>query len=360
LLTQELGQPDWGIWLGVFDNQKAALALDRMARAAWETDWGLRSIPADDPLYIGDSYGHGSVWPLGTGVQALACYRYHRPLQGFPLWYELVEQSFLNSLGHVPEVLSGDFYRELDVSVPEQIWSSGMVITPLMRGLLGLEPYAPMSKLRFAPHLPPDWPRVSIRGLQIGRSKLDLEMEQAANQVTLGVKTSGAPVEIEFGPEIPLGSGEERSGEGLRGAGVRAMLNGRRHPVTVEAHANDLHALAKFSADQSTELVIAFPPGVRPWLPNAPLHIGDASSGLRILSSRLDGRTYRAELEGVPGACSAFEIFTPWQVKRVTGGKVSAHHGDDWQFIASPNPEACSPSAAGAYQAWTLQVDFAP
>jgi len=352
LLTQELGQPNWGIWLGAFDNDKAERALDRTAHASWVADWGLRSVPQGDPLYVGDSYGHGSVWPLGTGVQALAFYRYHRPLQAYPLWRALVEQSFLNSPGHVTEVLSGDFCRELDVSVPEQIWSSGMVITPLIRGLLGLEPYAPMAKLVMAPHLPPDWPGVKIRGLKIGRSTLNLEMEQAESQVTLKLDSSGPPVQIEFSPEIPLGSA------GPRGEALQAMLNGRRIPVMLESHAQDAHAKLKFSADQKTELTIAFKAGVRPWLPSRTLNIGDGSRGLRILSSSLQGHTYRAEVEGVPRACSAFVISSPWQVRQVTGGKLSAHQGNEWWLIASATPESCHPRAQGSYQTWVLQVDF--
>ena len=354
LLRQELSQPNWGIWLGAFDDDKAEAVLDRMARASWAADWGVRSIPTGDPLYGGDSYGHGSVWPLGTGVQALAFYRYHRPLQAFPFWNALVDQSFLNSLGHVPEVLSGDFYRELDVSVPEQIWSSGMVITALMRGLLGLEIYAPMAKLTLAPHLPPNWPAVKIRGLKIGRSTLNLAMEQSDSRVTLKVENSGPPVEIAFSPEIPLMSG------GARGEALRATLNGRSVPVTLEAHAQDAHAKVEFSADQQTDLRITFPPGVRPWLPQEPLNIGDASHGLRILSSGLQGHTYRAEVEGVPGACSALAIATPWQVKQTTGAKVMTHHASDWRFIASPAPEACDPTVGGTYQTWTLQVEFTP
>ena len=109
LLTQELSQPNWGTWMGVFDEEKSDLALDNMAHARWEADWGTRSVSSGDPLYIGDSYGHGSVWPLGTGIQALAFYSHHRPLAAFPLWHTLVEQSFLNSLGHVPEVSRATF-----------------------------------------------------------------------------------------------------------------------------------------------------------------------------------------------------------------------------------------------------------
>jgi len=94
LLTQELSQPNWGIWMNVFDTGQSSRALDSMARARWESDWGVRSIPTDDPLYIGDSYGHGSVWPLGTGIQALAFYRHNRPLDAYPLWHALEESRF--------------------------------------------------------------------------------------------------------------------------------------------------------------------------------------------------------------------------------------------------------------------------
>jgi glycogen debranching enzyme len=347
LLTQELGQPNWGIWLGVFDSEKAQRALDRMARADWESDWGLRSIPLRDPLYVGDSYGHGSVWPLGTGVQALAFYRYHRPLEGYPLWQALVNQSFLNSPGHVSEVFSGDFYRELDVSVPEQIWSSGMVITSFLRGLLGLEPDAPEGKLVWTPHLPPSWPGVTIRNLRIGPSTLNLEMEQSESQVRLKVENSGPAIIIKFSPQVPLGS-----------KNLRASVNRRPLPSALRSFSQDLHAQVEFTAEGRMEADLNFQPGVRAGLPLAAPKIGDKSRGLRVLSSGLEGQTYRAKGEGVPGACSPLVLFTPWQVRQVTGGKLASHQGKEWRFIVSPTPEACG--GDGSYQTWDFQVEFAP
>lgn len=347
VLTQELGQPNWGIWLGVLDPEKAERVLDRMARASFEADWGLRSIPADDPLYGATTYGHGSVWPLGTGVQALAFYRAHRPLQAYPLAHSLVEQTFLNSLGHVPEVFAGDFYRELDVSVPEQIWSSGMVITSLVRGLLGLEPDVPSMKLAFAPHLPGSWPGIKLRNLRVGPSLLNLEMEQSETRTTLRVENSGPPIEFDFSPEIPLGSKD-----------LRASLNGKRFPVAVQSHPQDVHAVVKFRAERRSEVVVGFDPGVRPWLPTTALRVGDVSQGLRILSSALEGLTYRAEVEGRPGACSRLSISTPWKVRGVTGGELSSHGDRQLNFILKPAQEPCGP--LGPYQTWTFQVEFAP
>jgi glycogen debranching enzyme len=353
-LAQELSEP-WGIWMGVFDEEKSGRALDNMAHARWEVDWGMRSVPTGDPLYIGDSYGHGSVWPLGTGIQALAFLSHHRPLQAFPLWRALVEQSFLNSLGHVPEVLSGDFYRELDVSVPEQIWSSGIFITTLVRGVLGLDPYAPMSELHWTPHLPPDWSSVAVKNLQVGRSTLTLQMKQSESGISLKVDPSGPPVAITFAPEIPLGA-----------RNLRATLNGRAVSATIRSYEQDAHAELKFSGEPNTEVALSFVPGVRPWVHGTHLAIGDESHGLRVLSSKLEGHTYSALVEGRPNACAPFSITTPWQVKDVEGGKVSTHRGDEWTFIVSPTPGSCDvqPGALavshGPYQPWTFRVEFAP
>ncbi len=198
LLTQELGQPNWGIWLGVLSGGNAERVLDRMGSADWVADWGLRSIPSTDSLYVGDSYGHGSVWPLGTGIQSLALYRYHRPMQAYLHWKSLIDQTFLNSLGHVTEALSGEFYRELDVSVPEQIWSSGMVVTSLVRGMLGVEPDAPAAGLTWTPHLPVMWPEITIENLRIGRSNLNLRLQQSETGLRLTVENRGVPVQLDF------------------------------------------------------------------------------------------------------------------------------------------------------------------
>ncbi len=250
VLKQELSQPNWGIWLGTFDSEQSGRALDHMAGKQWQTEWGTRSVAADDALYSAESYGHGSVWPLGTGIQALAFYRFHRPAEAEKLVRALVEQSFLNSLGHVPEVFSGDAYRELDVSVPEQIWSSGVVITSLMRGMLGLDPYAPMSELSWTPHVPAGWSGVTIKNLVIEKTTLALEMKQSKTGIILKVEERGPPVTITFAPEIPQGIHK-----------VHVTFNGR--PISASIHRNneDSHAEIKFSADQTCELILNFEGG---------------------------------------------------------------------------------------------------
>ena len=152
--------------------------------------------------------------------------------------------------GHVPEVFSGDANRELDVSVPEQIWSSGMVITTLLRGMLGLDPDAPMSELRWTPHLPRGWAGVTIRNLTIGRSTINLQLKQSRDGISLDIENRGPPVAFTFDPEIPAG---------IRNAS--AKLNGRALDVEVRSTATDTHARVKFDAGPRTHIEISFESG---------------------------------------------------------------------------------------------------
>jgi len=64
------------------------------------------------------------------------------------------ELTYQDALGSVTEVYSGDFNQALDHSTPHQVWSSSMVITPLVRGLLGLAADAPSHRIGFARSFP--------------------------------------------------------------------------------------------------------------------------------------------------------------------------------------------------------------
>ena len=107
-------------------------------------------------------------------------------------------------------------------------------------------------------------------------------------------------------------------------------------------------------------MTISFTGGVRPELPTQPIRIGDESHGLRVLSSKLDGHTYHAQVEGRRGACSEFLLSTPWQVKQVIGGRATLHRDDEWRFRLSPDSHRCDGGNAGPYQVWRFQVEFEP
>ena len=72
------------------------------------------------------------------------------------------------------ELLSGDFNAPFGRSSHHQVWSEAMVVTPLVRGLLGIEATDGGRTLTFAPQLPADWDRVSATNVAAGEARYDL------------------------------------------------------------------------------------------------------------------------------------------------------------------------------------------
>src|SRR5438046_10038740 len=116
------------------------------------------------------AYHFGSVWPLCTGWASVGEYSYHRALPAYSNLRANALMALDGSLGHVTEVLSGDYYQPLATSSPHQIWSAAMVISPLLRGLFGLEVDADGRRVTFAQHIPADWNSFAIDNVQDRKS----------------------------------------------------------------------------------------------------------------------------------------------------------------------------------------------
>src|SRR5437764_427185 len=180
------------MWFGLLDEKNASAMITQLADSDQQTDWGMRIISDRSPKFSGGGYHYGSVWPLFTGWAAVGEYRYHRP---HPAYANLRANALLaldGSLGHVTEVLSGDYYQPLSTSSPHQIWSASMVVSPILRGMFGLHADAANRTLTFAPHAPADWTAYSVRGIAEGTDTLDLRYKKTADEITLeiGLKAS--------------------------------------------------------------------------------------------------------------------------------------------------------------------------
>jgi glycogen debranching enzyme len=141
--------------------------LRQLAAHTLNTDWGLRDVSNEEKIYDGMSYHQGSVWPLFTGWAALAEYRGNQPLAGYQILMENANLTRAQDLGAVTELLSGDFYVPFGRSTSHQLWSSAMVITPVLRGLFGLDIDATTKTITVNPHLPADWRHATIQNLPL-------------------------------------------------------------------------------------------------------------------------------------------------------------------------------------------------
>lgn len=182
--------PSVAWWDGTFALNNSDPMFRRWASSEFSTDWGTRILSDRTSFYDPISYHQGSVWPLYTGWVSLAEYRAGHPLCGYVHLMQNANLTWAQDLGDVTELLSGEFYQVLGRSTAHQLWSSAMVISPILRGMFGLEWNAVTQTLTVDPHLPADWPGASLHHLPLGKAFVDLAMERRG--ATLVVRcTSG-------------------------------------------------------------------------------------------------------------------------------------------------------------------------
>jgi glycogen debranching enzyme len=166
--------PSVAWWDGTYGLKHAEPMLQQWASDAFSTDWGTRILSDKVSFYDPISYHQGSVWPLFTGWVSVAEYRAGHPLSGYAHLMQNADLTWSQDLGATTELLSGRFYQVLGRSTAHQLWSSAMVISPIMRGMFGVEWDVPRHTLTVTPHLPADWNTATIHRVPFGDSQLDL------------------------------------------------------------------------------------------------------------------------------------------------------------------------------------------
>lgn len=321
------------MWFGLLDDEKAQGTIDQLADYDHQTDWGTRIISSSDVHYNPGGYHFGAVWPLFTGWASVGEYRYHR---AFPGYLNLRSNSLLaldGSLGHVTEVLSGDYYQPLSTSSPHQIWSAAMVVSPFLTGMLGLESDAVTCHIRFAPHLPADWTHLKVNNFRVGEARFDLIYEKASDSITLQVlQTGGESCQVEFAPAV-----------GLRADVLGAELDGRAWKVHAQTNSQDQHPDAQFASRNGSHVLRIrlrnnFEASVSSTLPP----LGSGSRGLRILSQTWSARrdSLSLELSGVPGSEYKLALWNPEPITSVEGGAVVKSQAGAELYVKFPATSA--------------------
>ena len=310
------------MWFHLLDDDKAGATITQLATHDHETDWGMRIISSTSPKYSAGGYHFGSVWPLFTGWASVGEYSYHRALPAYSNLRANALMALDGSLGHVTEVLSGDYYQPLATSSPHQIWSAAMVISPLLRGLFGLEVDAAGRRLTFAPHIPADWNSFAIDNVHVGTVALNFRYHKTAEELTLETSRSGAgDCAIEFSPALSP-----------RARVTGAELNGRPVPFHPEKNAADQHVTVRFPVyggpnvlrirlknDSGLSFNSTLPP------------LGARSRGLRVVSESwnpsLDALTL--DVSGAAGGQYELDLWNPEQIVSVEGAELVKTSGGE-------------------------------
>jgi glycogen debranching enzyme len=302
------------MWFGLPEDARAISTIQQLADADQQTDWGMRIISNHSPVYSGGGYHFGSVWPLFTGWAAVAEYRYH---QEFPAYENLRANALLaldGSLGHVTEVISGDYYQPLSTSSPHQIWSAAMVVSPLLRGMFGLEKDAAKKSLKFVPHVPADWTEFQIDDVRVGDSVLNLSYHKTLGEIMLEVARTGGECELDFEP--PLANSAWN---------IRLEVNGRRQSFDQWISAAHFHMKIKTALKEGENVIrirVADDFGLS-YVSRLP-ELGSESSGLRILSEEMGDMTAPMELEisGRSGMTYDLAVWNPGLIESVDGAEL--------------------------------------
>jgi glycogen debranching enzyme len=241
-------------WDGDYQLAHAEPMMQHWGSSDISTDWGTRIIDDRTSFYDPISYHQGTVWPLFTGWVAVAEYRAGNPLSGYAHLMQNANLTWAQDLGDVTELLSGQFDQVLGRSTAHQLWSSAMVISPVLRGMFGLEWNAPANTLTVTPHLPAAWTKAAIRRLPFGNRTVDLTFQRAGRELLVQASEPA----VHLASRIP--GGEEKNNVlHIPLPAVEAGLS--EHLPEFGAETHQMKVLAETYSDRSLVLRLSAPGG---------------------------------------------------------------------------------------------------
>ncbi len=295
------------LYFETVDSEKAKKVADAYAENYFSSDWGVRILREDSPIFNARGYHTGSVWPLFTGWAALAEYKNENYVQGFSHIMNnlLVYKNW--QLGFVEEVLNGAEYKPGGVC-PHQCWSETMVLQPAIEGMLGLEIDAANNKIKLSPRLPANWNSIKVEKIKIGDHFVNYMMKRFGGKTIFNFSTNSiTPIKIEFNPAFPIGTQFEK-----------ITINNKS--LSTKQSNNQTFS---FVLNKSSQLEINHKHGISV-LPNVTEpKPNDTSKGFRILSDKLEGNVYSVNVQGIDGIKNELKIYSADQsIKSVENGKI--------------------------------------
>ena len=278
------------MWWKTLDDANAQKEIDHLASAKISTDWGARIIANDSQLYDPLSYHYGSVWGLFTGWQSVAAYNYGRPHVGYQALMANSLLTYSNALGYVTELLSGDFNAPFGRSSHHQIWSEAMVVSPVLRGMLGLEISNAGKSLKFAPQIPANWNDLTVQNIRAGDSSVDFTLKRGGGKMTIFVnRKNGTLSNIILSPSFPLDAVIKN-----------VTANGKKLAFQMKNFGDVQQAEVKFELTLPIEITFDYAAGTEVYQEIPLLEAGQENTGMRIIKTqaRKDGLYLSVEGRG--------------------------------------------------------------
>jgi hypothetical protein len=300
---------------GLLPAEQTDKMLMLIAKEEMSTNWGVRMLSKNSKLYDPVSYNNGSVWPFLTGFVSLSEYKNHRALPAFMHLKQNAMLTFKDSPGYITELLSGDYFRPLNSSVPHQLFSSSTWIMAFIRGLLGINADALNNKLTISPHLPPSWDIVRIKNFKTSKDTFDIKMERIKNCLELHIENKSSTsntYSLLYSPALPQGSKIKN-----------ITMNGKSHHFNTKVTPYDIHPLIKTKFTKTVFIKIEYQPGFDLIIPEQKIAIGDSTKGLKYISSSIENGSYSLILQGQESKSYNIMLHIPWKHFMLSGARLT-------------------------------------
>ena len=309
--------PATAIAFGQLDPERSRRMLAQVAGNDVTTDWGVRTLDRRHRLFEPLHYNNGAVWPFVTGFAAWAHYQTRRGWAGYDLLRDVARMGDDFALGVQPELLSAAFYDPLDTAMPDQFFSTSMLVSPLLRGLVGFRAEASRCRMSLAPQLPADWDRLTVRRLRVGCGTVDAALVRAAGRLRLDLRRDGTsrPLIAALEPSLPLGATIEA-----------VTVDGRAVPFETVRTPHDVSPRFEVTLAESSRIEIQFRGGAELVPQQTRPQPGDASQGLRLVDWRQAGTAFVATVEG--NGEQRFRVRSPMALRVLEGGRAVGRVGE--------------------------------
>ena len=201
-----------------------------------------------------------------------------------------------------------------------------MVVSPVLRGLFGIEPHASVNELRCAPRFPANWETAAVQNISMSGDRYNFRFVRTRERLSVAIdRLSSRPggasaARVILAPAFPLDAAIQR-----------VTVNGRntrfeRRSVGDVQHAEVIVAPA---ADASTHVVFTYEGGTDVYHEVTSPAIGERTHGLRVLRSRAGTDGLRLTLEGRAGSTHTLSVRTSRSLGTVAGAELKRTGSND-------------------------------
>ena len=192
------------LFSGLPSPERGRIVARHLLSGAFDSGWGVRTLPSNMARFNPMSYHNGSVWPHDVALCAAGVARYGNRDGAVHLLNNLFEAAAFFGL-RLPELFCG-FKRSpgesptaYPVACLPQAWAAGSVFM-LLQACLGVEIDAPADGMLInRPRLPVGIDSLNIGNISVGASRFDLAFRRVEGGVVAFVEPEGGalPTRVE-------------------------------------------------------------------------------------------------------------------------------------------------------------------